>query len=61
LAGGWPPEPGFDRDGLPAHLAGYPGLPDHRFAWIDEIPRNAMGKPERAQLREAVLAATRGS
>ncbi len=52
-------EPGFDRDSLAPHLARYPGVPGHSVAWIDEIPRNAMGKPERAKLRDAVLAATR--
>lgn len=54
-------QPGFDRDSLTLHLAGYPHLPAHRFAWTDEIPRNAMGKADRAKLREAVLAATRAS
>lgn len=51
--------PGFDRDSLARHLAGYDGLPENRFAWIDEIPRNAMGKVERARLRDALIAATR--
>lgn len=50
--------PGFDRDSLVAHLAKTPGLPPLRFAWIDEIPRNAMGKVERGKLRDALLAAT---
>ena len=48
--------PGFDRESLAAHLAGYRGLPSNRFAWIDEIPRNAMGKVERAKLRDALMA-----
>jgi acyl-coenzyme A synthetase/AMP-(fatty) acid ligase len=51
--------PGFDRDALAAHLQDYPGLPPRRFAWIEEIPRNAMGKVDRKLLRDAVLAATR--
>ncbi len=50
-------EPGFDRDTLAPHLAGYQGLPPNRFAWVDEIPRNAMGKVMRTQLRDALLAA----
>ena len=53
-------DPGFDRDSLLAHLARYPKLPPIRVAWIDEIPRNAMGKVERAKLRDALMAA-RGS
>ena len=48
--------PDFDREGLAVHLAGYRGLPANRFAWIDEIPRNAMGKVERAKLRDALMA-----
>lgn len=52
-------EPGFDRERLIAHLADDPALPPPRLAWIDEIPRNAMGKVERARLREAVLAVRR--
>lgn len=51
-------EPGFDRDRLAVHLADYPNLPPRRFAWIEQIPRNAMGKVERDVLRRAVLAAT---
>lgn len=54
-------EAGFDRDLLARHLATFNGLPPSRFAWIDEIPRNAMGKVERALLRDAVLSATRGA
>jgi acyl-coenzyme A synthetase/AMP-(fatty) acid ligase len=53
-------DPGFDRAGLAAHLARYPGLPAPRFAWTDEIPRGAMAKPDRRALRAAVLAATGG-
>jgi acyl-coenzyme A synthetase/AMP-(fatty) acid ligase len=49
--------PGFDRADLAPHLAKYPGLPPPRFAWIDEIPRNPMGKIERTRLREAVMTA----
>ena len=48
---------GFDRESLATHLAAYEGLPANRFAWIHEIPRNAMGKIERNKLREALLAA----
>jgi acyl-CoA synthetase (AMP-forming)/AMP-acid ligase II len=48
---------GFDRESLATHLAAYRGLPANRFAWIDEIPRNAMGKVDRNKLREALLAA----
>jgi len=51
-------DPGFDRAGLAPHLAQYLGLPPSRFAWVDEIPRNAMGKVERGRLRDALLAAT---
>ena len=47
----------FDRDGLAARLAGDRNLPMVHFAWIDEVPRNAMGKVERPRLRDAVLAA----
>ena len=50
-------EPGFDRDALALHLAGHRSLPPPRFAWIDEIPRNAMGKVERSKLRDLLLAA----
>ncbi|HEX7943137.1 MAG TPA: fatty acid--CoA ligase family protein, partial [Phenylobacterium sp.] len=53
--------PGFDRDTLTPHMAAYPGLPAHRFAWIDEIPRNTMGKVDRGRLRDAVLAVTRAA
>ena len=49
-------EPGFDRDDLAPHLSGYKGLPPNRFAWVDEVPRNAMGKIERTKLRDALLA-----
>lgn len=50
-------EPGFDREDLSPHLSRYKGLPPNRFAWVDEIPRNAMGKIERTKLRDALLAA----
>ena len=50
-------EPGFDRDGLAPHLANYPHLPPNRFAWTEEIPRNARGKIERNKLRDALIAA----
>ena len=49
--------PDFDRDSLAPHLAAYPDLPPPRFAWVSEIPRNAMGKVERSRLRDALLAA----
>lgn len=52
--------PGFDRDSLAAHLEQYPDLPLRRFAWVEALPRNAMGKVDREKLRDAVLAATRG-
>jgi len=52
-------EPDFDRPRLFEHLEGYADLPERRYAWIDQIPRNAMGKPDRGRLREALLAATR--
>jgi len=49
--------PDFDRDALARHLAQYGNLPPPRFAWIDEIPRNAMGKVERTKLRDILIAA----
>jgi acyl-coenzyme A synthetase/AMP-(fatty) acid ligase len=49
--------PGFDRGSLAGHLARYRDLPPPRFAWVEEIPRNAMGKVQRALLRNALLAA----
>jgi acyl-coenzyme A synthetase/AMP-(fatty) acid ligase len=49
--------PDFDRDALARHLAQFRNLPPPRFAWIDEIPRNAMGKIERAKLRDILVAA----
>jgi acyl-coenzyme A synthetase/AMP-(fatty) acid ligase len=52
--------PDFERESLVRHLARTPDAPAPRFAWIDEIPRNAMGKVERTKLRDAVLALTRG-
>lgn len=51
--------PGFDRDGLTAHLATFRGLPAPSFAWTEEIPRNEMGKVDRRKLRDAVQAALR--
>ncbi|MDZ4373703.1 MAG: class I adenylate-forming enzyme family protein [Phenylobacterium sp.] len=51
--------PGFDGAILTQHLARQGGLPTPRYAWIPDIPRNAMGKVQRDVLREAVLAATR--
>ncbi|MBW8813031.1 MAG: acyl--CoA ligase [Caulobacterales bacterium] len=52
--------PDFERESLLRHLARYRDVPTPHFAWIDEIPRNAMGKVERAKLSDAVLALTRG-
>jgi acyl-CoA synthetase (AMP-forming)/AMP-acid ligase II len=52
-------DPAFDRAGLVPHLARYPNLPPPKFAWIDAIPRNAMGKVERTKLRDLLLAAIR--
>ena len=52
-------DPGFDRDSLAVHLAGYVDLPAYRFAWTEAIPRNALGKAERAKPRHAVPAVTR--
>lgn len=49
--------PDFDREALAQHLAGYRNLPPPRFAWIDEIPRNAMGKVERSKLRDLLMTA----
>lgn len=49
--------PSLDRDALADHLARRPDLPPPRLAWIDEIPRNAMGKVERSKLRDLLLAA----
>lgn len=51
---------GFERDQLIADLAAFPDMPPLRIAWTDEIPRNAMGKVERARLSEAVLRARGG-
>jgi acyl-CoA synthetase (AMP-forming)/AMP-acid ligase II len=49
---------GFERERLVAALQGLPGVwPPTRFAWIAEIPRNAMGKVERARLRSETMAA----
>lgn len=49
---------GFDRERL-ADLVEPRGrpLPDVRFAWTAQIPRNAMGKIERQKLREETMAA----
>lgn len=52
--------PDFDRTALSAHLAQRPRLPSFSFAWVEAIPRNAMGKVERKTLREAVMALRRG-
>ncbi|MDZ4373702.1 MAG: AMP-binding protein [Phenylobacterium sp.] len=50
-------DPGFERETLARHLGVHPGLPPVRLAWIDAIPRNAMGKVERNRLRDHLLAA----
>ncbi len=56
------PAPGHDPGALAAPLAAQLAravdLTDCRFAWTTEIPRNAMGKVDRASLRDAVRAAT---
>lgn len=48
---------GFDRERLISHMAGNPDVPAPSYAWTEEIPRNDMGKVDRARLREAVLGA----
>lgn len=48
---------GLDRNALARHIAtGGRNLPEVRFAWIEAIPRNAMGKTERRRLREQTMA-----
>lgn len=47
----------LDRQGLAQHIAATPSLPTPRFAWTQDIPRNAMGKIERRRLREETMAA----
>lgn len=44
-----------DRDGLARALAATAGLPPVTIAWVSVVPRNAMGKVERARLRAAVM------
>jgi len=46
----------LDRQGLADHIARWPNLPPVRFAWIDAIPRNEMGKAERRRLRAETIA-----
>lgn len=47
----------LDRNGLARHIAQSDrNLPEARFAWIEAIPRNAMGKVERRRLREETIA-----
>jgi acyl-coenzyme A synthetase/AMP-(fatty) acid ligase len=53
-------EAGVDRARLGGEIASTTDQPPLRFAWIDEIPRNAMGKVERGHLRDAVLSALAG-
>ena len=49
---------GFVRERLVEALQAMPGAwPPARFAWIAEIPRNGMGKVERARLRNETMAA----
>ncbi|WP_337188619.1 class I adenylate-forming enzyme family protein [Phenylobacterium sp.] len=52
--------PGGERDRLAALLAARADLPPVHLAWIDTIPRNAMGKVERGLLRGQLLAALLG-
>ena len=47
---------GTGKSSLAAHLAPWPDLPPNRFAWVDEIPRNEMGKIQRKTLRDALIA-----
>ena len=48
---------GFDRARLLEALRRDPDqIPPIRFAWIEAIPRNAMGKAQRRQLREETMA-----
>lgn len=49
--------PGLDGPQLQAHLAKYQNMPPLRVAWVDEIPRNGMGKIERNLLRNALVGA----
>jgi 2,3-dihydroxybenzoate-AMP ligase len=47
----------FDRARLVSHLSSYGEvMPQVRFAWIEEIPRNAMGKIQRDRLRDETMA-----
>ncbi|MBL8556955.1 MAG: acyl--CoA ligase [Phenylobacterium sp.] len=49
--------PDLDRQGLARHIAASDrDLPEARFAWIEAIPRNAMGKAERRRLRAETIA-----
>jgi long-chain acyl-CoA synthetase len=48
---------GFERGRLVDQLARHGnGFPTVRFAWTEEIPRNAMGKVDRRRLRDETLA-----
>lgn len=51
---------GFDRNQLAGELVARVQLPSLRFAWVEEVPRNQMGKVERAALRAALLSALAG-
>jgi acyl-CoA synthetase (AMP-forming)/AMP-acid ligase II len=48
--------PDFPRERLAHHLAARDDLPTVHLAWIDAIPRNAMGKIERVVLRDRLVA-----
>lgn len=48
--------PDFEQARLAHHLAARGTLPTVHLAWIDAIPRNAMGKIERSVLRDGLLA-----
>ncbi|MBL8773475.1 MAG: acyl--CoA ligase [Phenylobacterium sp.] len=49
--------PDLDREGLANHVNGSGRkLPEIRVAWIERIPRNAMGKAERRRLRDETIA-----
>jgi acyl-coenzyme A synthetase/AMP-(fatty) acid ligase len=51
---------GFDRQRVAGEIITRAELPMLRIAWVEEVPRNQMGKVERAALREALLRALAG-